>query len=100
MYNKNYVFKKDGFFYKYIYKYLDYKSNINICTIDILINKHFTIFLSFKDTCDLSLKDKSLGIFSWYSFKSYQLLIQYINKKINKFCINKQLLLKEIIIYI
>jgi hypothetical protein len=98
IYNENYKFKIDNYYFKYIYKYSDYESNINICNINILINKNFTIFLYFKHKLDI--KNISLGILEYNKYNNYIYLIKYINNKINKFLLKNKVIIKEIIIYI
>jgi hypothetical protein len=97
-YNNKFKFKITGYFYEYIYKYIDYIKNINICNENILINKHFIIFIIIKNKQEI--KKISLGNFSYNAFKNYTILINFINKKLKKISLNKNFIIKEILINI
>jgi hypothetical protein len=78
-YNLNFNFKKSGFFYKYIYKYTSYLNNIKIGNEEIFNNKSFTIFLYIQKNSKTEVF--ALG-FIKNKYNKYNLLINYIYKKI------------------
>lgn len=100
-FNQKFIFKKEGFFHKYIYKFIDYLNNYNIGNEELLKNKKFTIFLVIKK--NLIVKNISLGYISSKNYKTYLHLISFIYESlINIIKINNIIVaeIKELNLYI